>query len=89
MASIPYKIFLSENEIPKQWLNLRAAMKNKPAPMLDPETKQPVTFEQLQRVFCDELARQELNETDLYIDIPEGIIDFYKKLGLNSQKFYS
>lgn len=78
MASIPYKIFLSENEIPKQWLNLRAAMKNKPAPMLDPETKQPVTFEQLQKVFCDELARQELNETDLYIDIPEGIIDFYK-----------
>ncbi len=77
-GDIPYKIYLAENEIPTKWLNIRAAMKSKLAPMLDPVTKEPVTFEQLRKIFCDELAKQELNETDLYIDIPRGIIDFYK-----------
>ncbi|MBQ0109332.1 MAG: TrpB-like pyridoxal-phosphate dependent enzyme, partial [Clostridiales bacterium] len=78
MENIPYKIYLSEDEIPKKWMNVRAVMKNKVSPMLDPETKKPVTFEQLRRIFCDELAKQELNDRDLWFDIPQGIIDFYK-----------
>ncbi len=75
---IPYKIYLEENELPKQWYNVRADMKNKPAPLLNPATMQPITFEELRHVFCDELARQELNDTDAYIDIPTEIRDFYK-----------
>ena len=75
---IPYKIYLEENELPRQWYNVRADMKNKPAPLLNPATLQPVTFEELRTIFCDELARQELNDTDAYIDIPKEIRDFYK-----------
>ena len=78
MENIPYKIYLSEDEIPKKWMNVRAVMKNKVSPMLDPETKEPVTFEQLRKIFCDELAKQELNDKDLWFDIPQGIVDFYK-----------
>lgn len=75
---IPYKIYLEENEMPKQWYNVRADMKNKPAPLLNPETLKPMTFEELRHVFCDELVKQELNDTDAYIDIPEEILKFYK-----------
>ena len=75
---IPYKIYLSENELPKQWMNLRAFMKNKPAPLLDPQTLQPLTAKELSAIFCDELARQEANDTDKYIDIPQEVRDFYK-----------
>lgn len=75
---IPYKIYLHEEEMPKTWYNLRADMKNKPAPLLSPVTKKPITFEELRAVFCDELARQELNETDREIEIPQKIRDFYK-----------
>lgn len=75
---IPYKIYLEESEMPKQWYNVRADMKNKPAPLLNPGTLKPMTFEELQGVFCDELVKQELNETDAYIDIPQEIRDFYK-----------
>ena len=75
---IPYKIYLEENELPKAWYNLRADMKNKPAPLLNPATHQPMTAEELGVVFCDELVRQELNDTDPYIPIPPEIIDFYK-----------
>ena len=75
---IPYKIYLEESELPRQWYNVRADMKNKPAPLLNPATLQPITFEELRTIFCDELARQELNDTDAYIDIPKGIRDFYK-----------
>ena len=75
---IPYKIYLDENEMPKQWYNLRADMKNKPAPLLNPATLQPITLEELSEVFCTELARQELDETTPYIDIPEKILNFYK-----------
>ena len=75
---IPYKIYLDENEMPKQWYNLRADMKNKPAPLLNPATLQPMTLEELSKVFCEELARQELDETTPYIDIPEKILNFYK-----------
>ncbi|HJC15300.1 MAG TPA: TrpB-like pyridoxal phosphate-dependent enzyme [Candidatus Fusicatenibacter intestinigallinarum] len=75
---IPYKIYLEESELPRQWYNVRADMKNKPAPLLNPATMEPITFEELRHVFCDELARQELNDTDAYIDIPTEIRDFYK-----------
>ncbi len=75
---IPYKIYLEEEEMPKQWYNVRADMKNKPAPLLNPSTLKPITFEELSQVFCDELAKQELNDTDAYIDIPQEILDFYK-----------
>ena len=75
---IPYKIYLEESEMPKEWYNVRADMKNKPAPLLNPQTLQPMTAEELGAVFCDELVAQELNETDPYIAIPEEIRSFYK-----------
>ena len=75
---IPNKIYLSENEIPEKWYNLRADMKNKPAPLLDPGTCKPLNAEQLGVVFCEELVAQELDDTTPYIEIPEEIRDFYK-----------
>ncbi len=75
---IPYKIYLDENEMPKYWYNLRADMKNKPAPLLNPETLKPITAEELGEVFCEELVKQELDETTPYIEIPEKILNFYK-----------
>jgi tryptophan synthase beta chain len=75
---IPYKIYLSENEIPKQWYNLRADMKNKPAPLLNPGTGKPLTAEEMSGIFCEELVAQELDDTTPYIDIPQEIQDFYK-----------
>ena len=75
---IPYKIYLDESEIPTQWYNVRADMKNKPAPLLNPETLKPMTHADLAPVFCDELIDQELDDTDAYIDIPEEIQNFYK-----------
>ena len=75
---IPYKIYLEESEMPRQWYNVRADMKNKPAPLLNPETLKPMTFDELRPVFCDELVKQELDDTDAYIDIPEEIQKFYK-----------
>ncbi|SEM65524.1 tryptophan synthase beta chain [Butyrivibrio sp. ob235] len=77
-AKIPYKIYLSEDEIPKQWYNVRADMKNKPAPLLNPGTLKPMSFDELRPVFCDELIKQELDDTTAYIDIPQEIQDFYK-----------
>ncbi|MCR5121800.1 MAG: TrpB-like pyridoxal phosphate-dependent enzyme [Ruminococcus sp.] len=78
MSNIPYKTYLEESEMPKQWYNVRADMKNKPAPLLNPGTLKPMTAEELSVVFCDELVQQELNDTDAYIDIPEEIREFYK-----------
>ncbi|MBO5606434.1 MAG: TrpB-like pyridoxal phosphate-dependent enzyme [Treponema sp.] len=75
---IPYKIYLSESELPDSWYNVRADMKNKPAPLLNPATHQPMKFEDLQPVFCDELVKQELNDTDAYIPIPQEIREFYR-----------
>ena len=75
---IPYKIYLSENEIPKTWYNVRADMKNKPAPLLNPGTHQPMTAEELGAVFCEELVAQELDNENPYIPIPEEIQNFYK-----------
>ena len=70
---IPYKIYLAENEIPTQWYNVRADMKNKPAPLL-----KPLTLEELSPIFCEELCRQELDNDTAYFDIPEEIQNFYK-----------
>lgn len=76
--TIPYKIYLDESEMPKAWYNVRADMKNKPAPLLNPGTLKPMTAEELAPVFCEELVRQELDDTTAYIPIPEEIQDFYK-----------
>ncbi len=76
--NIPYKIYLSEAEMPSKWYNLRADMKNKPAPLLNPATLQPMTAEDLAPVFCDELIKQELDDQTAYFEIPQEIRDFYK-----------
>lgn len=78
MAKIPYKIYLGEDEIPKQWYNVRADMKTQHRPMLNPATHKPVQLADLEPVFCTELAKQELNETDRYIDIPEEVREHYR-----------
>ena len=75
---IPYKIYLNEDEMPKAWYNLRADMKNKPAPLLNPGTLEPMQFDDLRPVFCDELIRQELDNDTAYFEIPEQIRSFYK-----------
>ena len=75
---IPYKIYLSEDEMPKYWYNMRADMKKKPAPLLNPETLKPVTAEDLEHVFCKELVKQELDNDTREIPIPQEILDFYK-----------
>lgn len=75
---IPYKIYLEESEMPKFWYNLRADMKNKPAPLLNPGTLEPMTTDELSPVFCEELIQQELDDTTAYFEIPEEIQNFYK-----------
>ena len=75
---IPYKIYLEESEIPQAWYNVRADMKNKPAPLLNPGTLQPMTIDELKVVFCEELCRQELDNDTAYFPIPEEILNFYK-----------
>ena len=75
---IPYKIYLEESEIPQAWYNVRADMKNKPAPLLNPGTLQPMTIDELKGVFCEELCRQELDNDTAYFPIPEEILNFYK-----------
>ena len=77
-AQIPYKIYLEETEMPTAWYNLRADMKSKPLPLLNPQTHKPMTHEELSEVFCSELARQELDDTTPYFDIPKEILSFYK-----------
>ena len=75
---IPYKIYLEESEMPKQWYNMRADMKNKPAPLLNPATLKPLTAEELIPIFCEELVKQELDETTPFVDIPQEIQEYYK-----------
>ena len=75
---IPYKTYLDENEIPKAWYNLRADMKTKPAPLLNPGTLKPLTAEELTPIFCEELVKQELDNDTAYFPIPQDIVDFYK-----------
>ena len=78
MEKIPYKIYLTENELPRAWYNLRADMINKPAPLLNPGTHQPMKAEELSPVFCDELIKQELDNDTPYFEIPQEVYDFYK-----------
>ena len=75
---IPYKIYLTEEEMPKAWYNMRSDMKVKPAPLLNPGTGAPMTAEELSGVFCEELVQQELDDDTAYIEIPQEIRDFYK-----------
>ena len=75
---IPYKIYLEESEIPTSWYNIRSDMKNKPAPLLNPGTGQPLSLEELSPIFCEELCKQELDNDTAYFPIPEEIIKFYK-----------
>lgn len=75
---IPHRLYLTEDQMPKQWYNLRADMKEQPAPLLNPGTHQPVKVEELYPVFCEKLAQQELDGATRYIDIPEEVQDFYK-----------
>ena len=75
---IPHKIYLPEDKIPQQWYNLRADMKTKPAPLLNPGTGKPATLEELLPVFCVELARQELDDDSPYFDIPGPVQDYYR-----------
>ena len=77
-TKIPYKIYLEESEMPQNWYNVRADMKNKPAPLLNPGTHQPMTAEELGGVFCEELVQQELDNETPFIAIPQEIRDFYK-----------
>ena len=76
--TVPYKIYLDEKDIPTSWYNVRADMKTKPAPLIHPGTLKPLKFEDMQPIFCDELIRQELDDTTAYIPIPEEILNFYK-----------
>ena len=76
--NVPYKIYLAENELPTSWYNLRADMINKPAPLLHPGTLQPLKFEDMQPIFCDELIKQELDNYTKLIPIPGEVMDFYK-----------
>ena len=78
MTKIPHKLFLTEDQMPQQWFNLRAVMKEQPDPMLHPGTLQPMTEADLAPIFCEELARQELDDTHEFIDIPEQVLDIYK-----------
>lgn len=75
---IPYKIYLEEQEMPTSWYNVRADMKKKPAPLLNPGTLQPLTYEEMRGIFCDELCKQELDENTPYFEIPEEIRKFYR-----------
>ena len=78
MNEMPYKTYLSEDELPQAWYNVRADMKQKPAPMLDPKTFKPVTAENLEKVFCRECVKQELDDTTAHIEIPGKVRDFYR-----------
>ena len=77
-ANIPYKFYLEESELPTAWYNVRADMKNKPAPLLNPGTLKPMTARELDGVFCDELVQQELDDTTAYIPIPDEIREYYR-----------
>ncbi|MDR0356804.1 MAG: TrpB-like pyridoxal phosphate-dependent enzyme [Clostridiales Family XIII bacterium] len=76
--NIPHRIYLEESQIPKQWYNIRADMKDRPDPLLNPGTGKPVTEEELYPVFCKKLARQELDDSTRYFDIPEEVLDVYR-----------
>lgn len=78
MKKAPYRLYLTEEQMPKQWYNLRADMKNKPAPLMNPGTMKPVTAQDLTPVFCEELVKQELDNETPFFDIPQEIREVYK-----------
>lgn len=78
MAKIPHRLYLTEDQMPKQWYNLRADMKEKPDPLIHPGTRQPLAEQDLYPIFCQKLAHQELDNDTRYIDIPEPVLDMYK-----------
>ena len=78
MKKIPYRFYLNEEDIPKQYYNMKADMKEKPEPMINAKTFKPVTREELLPVFCEEVVEQELNNTKQYYDIPEEVREVYK-----------
>ena len=80
MNKIPYKIYLTEDEMPKKWHNIRGEMKAEklPEPITHPATRKPCTADDLAPIFCAGLVEQELNVTDKFIDIPTEILDFYR-----------
>ena len=78
MTKIPHRLYLTEDQMPKQWFNLRSAMPQQPDPLLNPATLQPLAVDDLSPIFCEELARQELDGTTAYVDIPEPIQEVYK-----------
>ena len=78
MSNIPYKFYLDEKDLPKSWYNVRADMKVKPAPLLNPANGQPLKPEELEPIFCKELIRQEFDNDTKWIDIPEEVLNFYK-----------
>ncbi len=78
MTKIPYKIYLTEDEMPTQWYNIRSDMKQKPAPLLNPGTGKPLTLEEMEHVFCTELSKQELDNDTKWIEIPEPVMNFYR-----------
>lgn len=78
MAKVPHRLYLTEDQMPKQWYNLRADMKEQADPLLHPGTHQPLTEADLYPVFCEKLARQEMDATTRYVDIPEPVLDMYQ-----------
>ena len=78
MSKIPYRVYLSEKEIPRQWYNLRADMKENHDPYINPGTMKPAGIEDLYPVFCEELAKQEMDSETRYADIPDEVLKFYK-----------
>ena len=78
MKKVPYRYYLTESEMPKQWYNLRADMKEQHDPFINPATMKPITEEELRPIFCDDLAHQEMDDKTRYVDIPEEIQEFYK-----------
>ena len=78
MNKIPYKIYLTEDEMPTKWYNIRSDMKQKPAPLLNPGTGKPLTLEEMQPIFCTELIKQELDNDTKWVEIPEPVMNFYR-----------
>ena len=78
MKNVPHRIYLTEDQMPRQWYNLRADMKEQPDPMINPATGRPATEEDLYPVFCKELAHQEMDSQTRYVDIPEPVQRFYR-----------
>jgi tryptophan synthase beta chain len=75
---IPYKIYLSEEEMPTKWYNVRADMPTKPAPLISPADGHALTLEEMNPIFCEELNKQELDNDTRYFDIPQEVLDFYR-----------